>query len=327
MKFYLLLSLSICTTLYAGAQTRVWKSLNGYTLQESKDMIKPFNPTGRQKPLVTCVWFDRTTILNMVTLLNTEAKKGRHTDGIRIYFAKVGNNYTVVIVSTYDTATHNPMSPEQDSFHDDYWDHDSTDLFKMNPSVLHGEPCYGTDNCKTQALLYQNLNNSDTCKWYADNPHYLSQADCRNMVYAFTQQKTNINTKGEWFDLKLLNAFADLLKKTNNTDGVRIYFAKHVSQNDTQYPDYYDQNAFVIVPTQTIPNSNPVISKQDLFDCSMANYDPSASVTRLKMHIKKRPGHAPDTTYSRFKFRYQHFVRANGGGGQDNGELCPTNCD
>ena len=109
------------------------------------------------------------------------------------------------------------------------------------------------------------------------------QAECpKHGATLSIAQKTNINTRGEWFDLTLLNAFAKLFKTNPSVDGVRIYFAKHTSLGDSVFPDYIDENAFVIVPTQIIQNSNPLISRQDLFDCSMAFYNPNFEEKRLK---------------------------------------------
>ena len=105
--------------------------------------------------------------------------------------------------------------------------------------------------------------------------------------YTHSAQKTNINTRAEWFDL-LLNAFAKMIKANPNVDGVRTYFARHTSYGDALYPEYVDENAFVIVPTQTIPNSNPLISRQDLFDCSMAVYDPTSAESRLRKRTKQK---------------------------------------
>jgi hypothetical protein len=301
------------------------QALNGYTEPEALQMITPFYNLGSQAPQVTSVWFDKTIILNMVALLNYEAKPNVRplpADGIRIYFAVNGGKQTVVIVSTEDRGLYNSLSVEKDNFHDDYYDHSSSAaLFKMQPPIS-GETCYGMD-CNKVALLYGNSWDTDTCQYTADNPHYLSRSKCENMVHAFVGQQTPINTRGEWFDLKLLNAFADVLKN-QPFDGVRIYFARHTPNGDTIYPDYEDKDAFVIVPTRTVPNSSPAISRQDFYDCSMANYNPTEPEIRLLKKAQPKNNFNGIPSYNKLTF---NFEANTSGGGQDNGELCPYNCN
>ena len=71
-----------------------------------KAMIAPFSKTGTQAPQITCVWFDKSIILNVVALLNSEVKS-KQADGLRIYFAYVAGKTTVVVVSTQDSGLHN----------------------------------------------------------------------------------------------------------------------------------------------------------------------------------------------------------------------------
>jgi hypothetical protein len=306
MKKFILL---ICSSIFA--TTCFSQSLNGYTQADALQMIAPFQKQNTQPPQITSVWFDKRTVLKIDSLLNAEVSKKR-TDGIRIYFAYDNSHQeTIVIVSTKDSGIHNNQSPEKDNFHDDYYDHSIS-------IPLSGEVCHDL-SCNGGALLYKTSGDNDTCIYTASNSHYLTRTECENMAQGFASQKENINTKGEWFDLKLVDAFADDIENNPNIDGIRIYFARHPSNDRTGYED---EDAFVIVPTYTIANSNPAINKQDYFDCFLSkDYFSKADVRfrKIKSHVKKGK--------SKFKLFNFKFKAYDSGGGQDNGELCPYNCN
>lgn len=296
----------------------VFKSLNGYDESVAKAMIAPFNNTGHQKPQKTSVWFDRTMIQNMITLINSESSTRRPVDGVRIYLAldKDGNK-TIVLVSTYNSNIYNNESFEGDNYHYDYWDHSSSAaLFNMNTSI-NGEPCH--DDCKGGALLYKKSGLHDDVSCDINNPHYLSRSLCEDMVISYTTQAININSRSEWFDIDMINGFIKMFQN-RKVDGIRVYFA----QNLINYPyTYYGgMDTFVIVPTTG--SSTDSNFHQDYFDCSFASDFFKRSVNKLKtqLSIKLR------NYFSEKSDEIRKTMMLTGSyGGQDNGQLCPFNCN
>jgi hypothetical protein len=319
MKKLLLSFCFIISSAFVIAQT-TYQSLNGYPEATAKTMIAPFlgNRIGSQAPEMASVWFDRNILLAMDALLDSEVAK-RRTDGIRIYFAYTNTHQaTIVIVSTQDTGIPNQKSLENDNYHEDYYNHSSAATLYNNMQIpILGDVCYGS-SCDG-AALYTPSNDIDTCVYTATNPHYLPKAQCAAMVLGFVAQKENVNSSGEWFDLKLIDAFAKEINDKPFIDGIRIYFGRYASDHEF----YPNKDAFVIVPTETIPNSNPTISRQDYFDCYMANdyFLTQKNETRVRKlkHLKSKKRH--------FKLFHFEFKTNPAGGGQDNGELCPDNCD
>ncbi|HZY36618.1 MAG TPA: hypothetical protein VFE53_08215 [Mucilaginibacter sp.] len=299
----------IATTLKVHGQ-----SLSGYTQQQVNTMIKPFNNYS-QMPKITSVWFDKSIINNILALLNSEvAQYG--TDGLRIYFADDNsNNETIVLVSTFNQGQPNPRSAESDYYHDDYYTHSpSAALFKMTIPIT-GVPCHD-QSCDGGALLYvkSGLPDDSTCD--KNNPHYLERGMCEDMVIGFANQKTKINSRGEWFDLDMLNGFSEVFKN-QSIDGIRIYFGRHPIYD--QYSWYGGMDGFVMVPTQAVvdPKTQDTIHR-DFFDCHFASNYFINSMKDTRRHFIKPP---KKNKHALLVFPLASY------GGQDNGELCPNNCN
>ncbi|HTK21530.1 MAG TPA: hypothetical protein VL442_18555 [Mucilaginibacter sp.] len=308
------------------------QSLNGYSQNDVKAMIAPFNKLYTQPSQITSVWFDKNIIENMVDLLNYEVKTrgSKAPDGVRIYFAyDNSHNETVVLVSTRNSFSPNPKSQEQDTYHWDYYDHPSNAaLFNMKlpdgtPYPINGKQCHDR-SCSNGAQLYVTSNAPDDTS--CDGAHYLTRAECEQMVQEYANKPHNISTKAAWFDLDLLNEFADAMKKNQNLDGLRIYFAKHTQNDQTYYPG---EDAFVLVPTQTNTDVSPAIPAQDYFNCSITNkyFKSHQSGLRTIIIQPKKGVHnlgKGAAHYTKTQLVFKPFAN---GGGQDNAELCPDNCN
>ena len=171
----------------------------------------------------------------------------------------------------------------------------------MNPIV----GVISTDNCNGGALCYKSC---DTCKednnCNSNDAHYLTRKQCEQMTQLFgrkfgvsassTKDLTKrINTTSEWFDFNLIKAFDDECIHEPDYDGIRIYFARHY---DSDSP-YGKRDAFVIVTTKAVEGKPGL--HLDYFYCSRA------------------------ASY----FQSFHFGGRATLNGQDNGELCPNNCN
>lgn len=319
MKKLLLLTCVSIISITGFCQVSVFRSLNGYDEDVAKSLIAPFNNIGHERPQQTSVWFDRPMIENMIALLKSENTMRNRPDGVRIYFAAdKDDNETVVLVSTYDSNISNQYSYEGDNYHYDNWEHlSSAPLFNMNTSI-NGLACH--DDCKHGALLYKKSNKPDDTNCDPNNPHYLSRSLCEDMVLGYMNQTTKINTRSEWFDLDMINGFTKIFQnKKINVDGIRIYFALNPVNNP--YTLYGGMDTFVIVPT-TGSTSDPDFH-QDYFDCTLASDFFMHSTAKLQNQLNTKlksyfSAGAKEIRAKLFTIPY---------GGQDNGQLCPFNCN
>ncbi|HEY4327058.1 MAG TPA: hypothetical protein VGN20_23935 [Mucilaginibacter sp.] len=291
-----------------GFSQTTYKSLNGFSQLDAKNMISPFQALNSQAPQKTSVWFDKKIINNMIKLLKSEVAQ-KKTDGIRIYFAyDNSHNETVIVVSTYNSGVPNSKSEEKDTYHEDYYDHLSmAALFNMKYSngtafPISGLPCH--DDCGGGAVLYGPSPGGDDASCDSASPHYLTKLQCETMVQYFVQNTTNINSTGEWFDIDMIKAFAKESSKIKHYDGIRFYFARH-PDTPARYKYLRDKDAFVVVTTQS--TVDPKVHK-DYFNCkeALAIYN---DLKYFKMQKNEKASFA---------------ITSNG---QDNGELCPSNCD
>jgi hypothetical protein len=268
------------------------------------------------KPVPTSVWFSKNMIHNMVTLLSTEkAPGGQKADGVRIYFAYVNGQNTILLVSTYAYDHDNVPSKTK---HQDYFDHDvDKDLFK-NSGNIAGEVChdYSPNNlCDNGAQLFQNC--PTPCPVDANcntgNLHYITRKYGQSMVWNFGTD--TIQTKSEWFDLDLF----EQIDAENDYDGVRIYFGKH-SDSDLIFPN---KDVFVIVTTKTGLVADTHI---DNFNCKLG-YKYFKKFKNINELLKY---YLPDSKNKSKKYLAKKLAELKIWmllNGQDNGELCPSHCD
>jgi hypothetical protein len=303
----------------------ICQSLSGYSKTEVKSMVARFNTWGTQLPQITSVWFDKSIIKNIILLLNSRDSQRHQVDGLRIYYAydnSVPAKQTVVIVATTNGGQTNSQSAEHDDYHYDYYKHDpAAPLFHMSIPI-NGKTCH--DTCKGGALLYTKSGKPDDVTCDMSSPHYLSRSMAEDMVISFARLGSRISSQSEWFDLDMINGFTDEFDGNPAIDGIRIYFAKHLI-NDS-YTFYRGMDTFVIVPT-TGSTTDPDFHR-DFFDCHFASTFFKNSIYNLKNRIN-----------TRLKKRFKYLAKKRGAqlkraykqappyGGQDNGELCPDNCD
>jgi hypothetical protein len=315
-KTVLLICISFVSTL-TFSQDTVWRSLNGYHKALATKMTLPFQNLGHQPRQITSVWFDKPMVENMIALLNSEKTINHPTDGVRIYFAiDATGGETVVLVSTYDSKTHNQLSDEQANYHTDYWVHsNSAPLFNMTTSI-NGTPSHYTD--KPGTLLYTKSNLLDEVSCDPDNPHYLSRSLCEDMVIGYVKQRIKINTRSEWFDIDMINGFTKIFQN-GNIDGIRIYFALNPVENP--YTLYPGKDTFVIVPTKLSDTDSNV--HIDYFDCSLASdyFIKSPFTLKKLLKIAQKKHALKSFKKSKKKMLTGPYV------GQDNGQLCPFNCN
>jgi hypothetical protein len=139
-------------------------------------------------------------------------------------------------------------------------------------------------------MLYGICNCDITKRCLTQSTHDIKRSVAETMVQSF--KGSPFNVKSEWFDIKMLE---NLLTEMHDEqdDGIRIYFARGVT--NIGRPVDIGKARFVVTTTRSVPNTN---IHKDFFDCS---HPPLA--TTIKDRIKP------------------------GGPSQDNGELCPSNCD
>ncbi|HVW16295.1 MAG TPA: hypothetical protein VHB54_20855 [Mucilaginibacter sp.] len=318
------LSDSTNLTVSNGAKSKVesdtWRiTLNGVDSTNALAMTGHFKNYKKEdsRPLQKSVWFDKKTFHLIVRILEKERGKQVYdapvqkgmTDGLRIYFASdptssTGQlNNSIVLVSTKNNGLDNTVPSK--AYHLDYYDHKKDDSLFMDmtaikgvistrpkfPINLHGENLY---NPHLRLFESENISCSD--------PHFITRGRANKMANRFG--KDTITTLSEWFDLKLL----ELIDRDTIHDGVRIYFARHPDKYKSKIDTDVNKEAFLLITTKY--HYNKLLKKEthdDYFDCKWTgNYF---------LYVKKVLGwynklHAFDGT----------------GGGDDNGELCPTHC-
>jgi hypothetical protein len=310
------LALTICGVFilvcaYAQSAT-IPVSLNGIDSATSIAMITHFqnNKNRDTVPVTTSVWFSREMIHDIVILLVAErktqtARRGTGadsldttmdlTDGIRIYFASdptvntVPLKTSVILVSTKDCgiSLDSPASCKSGKRHHDYYTH-LPNADLFKVGSLSGQLCNGNNNCIGDSLYTTGVN-------YIDDPncsvlpHNISRKLAEQMVHGFGNHP--INTTSEWFDL----FFWEALDENLIYSGIRIYFSTH-PKTPSQYTSLRD--ALVITTTKFDTETGTNV---DYFDC-------------------------PTSATYRAKYNSAHLGTSTSPG-QDNGELCPFNCN
>jgi hypothetical protein len=294
----------ICFALI-GSRTKVHGqgiSLNGIPQDEAIKMFNFYQQNRGQdtQPTRQSVWIKGEDLKNIIDLLKKEKKEDpdqvHSTDGVRIYFAsKIGYgngslNTTIIMMPTKylrDTI----INTVTVGLHHDYFKHapaDSTMLASIKDKIYKKHRYY-----RQGEGLYDPCTNCDVpCPIPNPNPHYIDRKQAEEMVKNFGNEA--MKTNSEWFDLRLL----DELANDNRYDGMRLYFAKHGPNDpDVKGQIVKDKEALIWVPTVRVPKLLFFYEHQDRFDCDAA-----------KNYMLK-------------------FFNAVSPGGQDNGELCPSNCD
>ncbi|MCC8424457.1 hypothetical protein [Mucilaginibacter sp. UR6-11] len=294
-------------------------TLNGIGKSTAEAMIAHFDSCkGRDtRPTRQSVWFDSATIHRMVRLLDKEIVEQRAArnpqepdtlmgvaDGIRIYYisdlrVKTGRLVnSVALISTQ----HNGHDCQVTSCakHKDYYNHaKNDDLFKDTIAIrgrVSKKPAVIVANGEiTYNICVRNCN-VPSCD--PRSIHYITRRQAHMMLNQFRGR--SITTKSEWFDLNLFRDFVN----DKTVDGLRIYFARHPIERDTTTSG---KDAFILVPTRSATFLGKQIH-EDYLNCETTN-------NFFKNFTRKN------------QFRRGSRDLRPVGGGQDNGELCPSNCD
>lgn len=296
-------------------------SLNGIDSALAMRMINHFDSikSKDKSPTPLSVWISKNEIHAIIDLLDSEIKNEKPTqgtgdnagddmmgitDGIRIHFAcdpnavDLQNTTSIILVSTKDHGIYNDASCPSGKKHLDYFTHSSdAALFKMGN--INGLPCNGKSNC-SGSLLYSLLCtkcvDDPKCPW---SPHNILVKQARKMVRNFGKQ--TINSNSEWFDLSMWKT----LDRDTTVSGIRIYFATNSKcKNDaSEYEKKKSlRDGFVITPTKYNKDSGV---HEDNFKCN-------SGIDYFRSYV---------SFYKNDKYRKLL------GPNQDNGELCPNNCN
>jgi len=294
-------NLGILNNLNLSSSPLIHSSLNFIDSATTIQMIQKFQSLHSQDlhPQVVSYWISKEMLHSMVSLLNAEKAQGTGTnltDGLRIYFVyDLSSNFaslgtSLAFVSTKDNGVFSGNYRK----HKDYYSHlSSAPLFSLGS--------YGRKDLGYQvsgASLFQ------TCLNCMDNPncsnsgHNLTYSTAQAMVHGFYGPSHSINTYSEWFDLGFLN----YLDNETTHDGIRIYFGTYPINNATNP----GKDAFVI--TFTVPSSTGY--SVDSFNCLTSPQSSS------QVQSSSSTNSSTQTNSS-----------TSGGSAQDNGEMCPTNCN
>ena len=275
----------------------VYKTLNGVLQSTACGKTADFdtNYYYKQKLPQLNFWFGITVVKEIVNLIHDEfvlqASASHKVDGIRIYFASNSktSSISILLVTTLDSIGAVGNTPE----HHDYYQHSSS------------EPLFSDQNIAGQSFTRNECSGANLYKWrlfgfvdditckFKNHPHYVRRHTGRKMVKSFGSDV--INTKAEWIPTSVLE---DAINDPK-CDGIRIYFGKHPAKDKVD-SIYNNRDAFVIVTTKVDKKDNT--NHIDYFDCS--TFQRSAD----------KNTHAP-------------FIERVFSPGQDNGSLCPNNCD
>jgi len=281
-------------TNYKAKPSLLYESLNGVQLSDTQSMRDNFTSTMStdMHPTILNFLITKPMLTDIVTLLNkelaaeTSAGAVHKTDGIRIYFAKAtpSSQITLLIVSTIDS--NNIVCN-----HHDYFAHDPNALlyssgltFNLNPEPINSPG--------TQLYHVSGIPDDPSCD-FTKNPNYIHRAIAEKMVMGCHDHV--LTTKAEWISLKVING----MSSEKNCDGIRIYFATHLS--DDLIPENQNKDGFIL--TTTHKDSLGVYN--DYFDCEETTY--------LNEFLK-----GP---------KEKNIVYSIDSAPEDNGSLCPNNCN
>jgi len=285
-------------------------TLNGVEEKEACAMIEHFNKikANDTHPLPTSVWFDKSTIDAIVNLLhkeqatdlknqkpNAKDKQFGITDGIRIYFAcdKSANQYplqtTILLISTKDNGPSTDPTCWSKRLHKNYFEHTIDVQTLKDYKVCHdGVKCGGD---RLYKFCFPCLSDP-FCKLPGN--HHMDKAKARWMVKSFEVHYHSINTKSEWFDLGVF----ENISTSARAKGMRFYFGTHLKNKKDSLRL---RDALIVTPTEYNKRAK---TDDDYFDC------------------KETKTYWLDYFKHYHKYLYSYSSQA-----QDNGELCPSNCD
>jgi len=261
------------------------------TFEDQRDYFSQHRKDGNE-PAMASVWFSSQMISRMVTLLVKEKK----ADGVRFYFTAYlsasGNDETsIALVSTY---TDTPVHYKDQSGHRDYFDHDvSDDYFVKDPASIAVNVDH--DDCGGGARLYGDIS-STILDCINDDEHYITVDEAKDWVQRCRDKKHPFNTVSEWYDIGLFKK----LVYDGDYDGIRIYFCRKKGFLGV----LRGRNRLLVVTTKADPNNNKV--HIDDYDCQKNGFLwTNKKLDEEKEFLKKFLAAPP----------------------QDNGELCPKNCN
>lgn len=278
------------------------KTLNAIDFKTADTMINHFQKYRGQdkRPRQMSIWFSKQAIKDMINVIKEDSLRlvtqspGRQDlpDGIRIYFGsnisiKKGQLENTILMVSTQKGGVDSTVPSG-FHHKDYYEHTNLQLCDHNShNSFKGEAPRERGDEPYKGEDLYTPCNSD-CDMPGTGRHYITRKKAYAMGNAFANNV--ITTNSEWFDLDLFKTFANDTK----SDGVRIYFTRHPEDVDGKPDDDYPLQAFVLVPTIPLGSYH-----QDDFKNVAVNKFISKQAKSIKIL----------------------------GGGQDNGEICPTHCD
>lgn len=282
------------------------ESLNGIVRTMAQGEIDTFKNSYWKKNHLERMdfWIDINVIKDIVKLLHDEKKiqdtlGAKHkVDGIRIYFVPdKTNGMSLVMVTTVDSSiVINPLTHDTLRYHHDYYLHADTEAIFKDKNVCGIPTKY--ENRKKGARLYSgDINGADNgCATTIDGGvSTVMASDAVTMVNGFCGNKdSTINTKAVWYGT---GVFERVLKEGKGCDGIRIYFARHLSTERN------NPNRDTFLMTTTEKDSTDSTNHNDYFYCkTITAIDKHGKTTKTKIVYMKLPPF-------------------------DNGGLCPNNCN
>ena len=281
----------------------VYKTLNGLDATDAAKKIQNFQDFTSldRKPSVRSFWISKEMLHDIVLLLTSEKQQqiaeGRAdiTDGIRIYVTSDGKatvsthpiNISIALVSTKD----NGASSEEAQSCPTGRRH--LDYYDHSVNALLYSLRSFEQNCLNEAgCAGATLYNCPSCPGLpgcTSTPHDIPLPMAIQMVSNFHDHP--INTHGEWFDLGLF----EILDKETRHNGIRIYFSTYPKISNKYLSE---RDAFIITTTEDPNNTG---TNTDYYDCTTA-------AAYKKLYDSKKYAHSRTLP-------------------QDNGELCPNNCN
>ena len=308
--------------------TTVNATLNGVDALTATTMIQNFEDNyaadGGAKSI--SAWYRADQLKAINDLLTSEAST-IGTDGLRFYFAsdKPVSPNTKLHVKIFLVPTI-PKVPTNGhtSTHGDYYAH--TGVFSNG--FLTTETGIAMDDqadvgASNGASLYSKTQPANGVCNMQPTPHYLPANKAYSLVQARNEKNTNnpttamdtspYNTISDWYRLCFITSLFNAITDPNNhLDGLRIYLGKGQMING----DIRD--VVVLVPTHNV-NGSPGV---DDYDCM----EDLAPVSKPFCNDRSDSANYLQSTRKRLKSLIE-IARSTNGGGYDNGELCPFNCN
>ncbi len=271
----------------ASLQPSLMTSLNGISYADASIMINRFLHNKTINYSQATIWFKKSIINSMDSLLHVIKNENVAIDGVRLYFGKDSiNRNTVIAVATFSDGYPAPNDTSE-LIHRDF--------FYLNAHYLTTPDARGTANYSPVqgALLFNNnfVCPPDSTSTGCDSAglHYISCTKAQSMISTFLNSITNvkkdtINITSEWFDLGVFDDINNELKKNNKADGLRVYVGRDLTpQGSTKI----FRDAFILVTTED--------NRTDYYKCFALH----------PVQVRSWGHHGID----------------------DNGEQCPTNCN